>query len=86
MARTSKQHALPTRVVFMFKGTKAPKYSRLRIWSYRPTLRCDMGRNSFFRRTHFFSYPPPLGGVGPEKKISHPVSKTFFFPPPPLYI
>ena len=46
--------------------------------------RCDMGRNNFFCRTHFFSYPPPpLGGVTP-KKISHPVSKIFFFPPPPL--
>ena len=39
--------------------------------------RCDMGRKSFFCRTHFFSYPPP-----PRKKISHPVSKFFSSPPP----
>ena len=42
----------------------------------------DMGRKFFFCRTHFFSYPTPPRGVSPEKKISHPVSKIFFSPPP----
>ena len=43
------------------------------------------GKKIFFCRTHFFSYPTPLGGVTPEKKISHLVSKFFFFPPPWLF-
>ena len=44
---------------------------------------CDMGRKSFFFRTHFFSHPPPplpRGGWG-RKKVSYPVSEIFFFPP-----
>ena len=40
------------------------------------------GKKFFFCRTHFFSYPTSLGGGHPRKKISHPVSKFFFFPPP----
>ena len=43
---------------------------------------CDMGRKNFFCRTHFFSYPTPLGGVTPEKNIP-PGIKNFFLPPPP---
>ena len=42
---------------------------------------CDMGRKKFFCRTHFFSYPPPLGGGHPRKKISQTVSKKFFLAP-----
>ena len=41
------------------------------------------GKKSFFYRTHFFSYPPPLGGVTPEKNIP-PGIKQNFLPPPPL--
>ena len=44
---------------------------------------CDMGRKSFFCRTHFFSYPLPLRGVTPEKNIP-PGIKKFFLPPPLL--
>ena len=40
----------------------------------------DMGRKSFFCRTHFFSYPRPLGGVTPEKNIPPGIKKI----PPPL--
>ena len=44
---------------------------------------CDMGRKIFFCRTHFFSYPTPLGGVTPEKK--YPTRYQIFFLPPPLH-
>ena len=44
---------------------------------------CDMGRNNFFCRTHFFSYPLPLGGVTPEKK--YPTQYQKFLLPPPLH-
>ena len=36
----------------------------------------------FFCRTHFFSYPTPLGGVAPEKK--YPTRYQNFFSSPPL--
>ena len=43
--------------------------------------RCDMGRKSFFCRTHFFSSPPPLGGVTTEKKYPTRYQKFFSSPP-----
>ena len=44
---------------------------------------CDIGRKIFFCRTHFFSYPTPLGGITPEKK--YPTRyQNFFSSPPPL--
>ena len=45
---------------------------------------CDMGRKIFFCRTHFFSYPLPLGGVTPEKKYTTRY-QNFFSSPPPVF-
>ena len=48
-------------------------------------VRATWEENFFSVGPTFFRTPPPPRGGHPRKKISHPVSKIFFFPPPGVF-